>query len=213
MSDNKAIRNAKVWTADKSNPWAECIVVRDNKIAFAGTYNDAEEFIDEKTEVIDAGGKMIIPSFIDSHTHTSMLIRSSWLEPFDFEGCQTMDEVMKMVADYIGNRTPEEFPYVYADPVPTELIEKEHADKHIVDKYVSDRPVLLSDTSFHQCIANSKMLELMEITKDTPYNEESAANYLRDEKGEPNGVILERLHEFNGDIQKMYEKIGWEPPR
>lgn len=212
MYADKVIRNGYIWTANRINPEASAVAVKDKKIIYVGDDWEANGLIGDDTEIIDLGGRMMMPSFIDSHTHTTMMINSSWIEPFDFEKCETMDDVMKMVVNKIGDKTPEEYPYVYADPVPTELIEREKADRKIIDKYVNDRPVLLGDTSFHQCIVNSKMLELMEITKDTPYNEEGAANYLRYADGEPNGVILERLHEFNGDILKMYNKLGWMPP-
>lgn len=66
-------RNAEIYTVDPAMPWAKEMAVEDGKIAYIGelTENTADE-------VIDCGGKMIMPGFIDAHAHPGFMNKSSW---------------------------------------------------------------------------------------------------------------------------------------
>jgi imidazolonepropionase len=45
------------------------IAVRDGIIEQVGTRNEVEKTIDRNAEVIDAGGRIVLPGFVDAHTH------------------------------------------------------------------------------------------------------------------------------------------------
>jgi len=62
-----AVVNARVWTGDRTRPWAEAIAVREAEIAAVGT--SAEIRAAASTAPIDAGGRLIVPGFIDTHVH------------------------------------------------------------------------------------------------------------------------------------------------
>ncbi len=47
----------------------EAVAVKGEKIIFAGTNTGAEEFKNEKTEIIDLHGKTMTPGFIEGHGH------------------------------------------------------------------------------------------------------------------------------------------------
>jgi predicted amidohydrolase YtcJ len=55
------------------------------------------------------------------------------------------------------------------------------------------------------------MLELMEITRDTPDPVPGLEMFVRDEAGEPTGLLRELVHLHF--IDALYEKIGWTPPQ
>ena len=82
--------------------------------------------------------------------------------------------------------------------------------KEWLDEYVSDRPVRLQDFTDHACWYNSKALELMEISRDTPETG-AAPFFVRDEKGEPTGWVQEPLPGLNVE-EKLYDNLGWHPP-
>ena len=63
------IRNARVYTVDAQQPWAESVAIKGNKIEWVGSTKDAESHAGSNTKVIDAGGRMLLPGFIDSHFH------------------------------------------------------------------------------------------------------------------------------------------------
>jgi hypothetical protein len=63
------IRNARVWTADPSRPRAQAVAIRGDRILWVGEEADAGRVVDADTRVIDAGGRLLLPGFIDSHNH------------------------------------------------------------------------------------------------------------------------------------------------
>jgi hypothetical protein len=63
------IRHAHVYTVDEQHPWAEAVVVRGDRIAWVGSDAEAVPYIRASTKVVDAGGRLLLPGFIDSHFH------------------------------------------------------------------------------------------------------------------------------------------------
>lgn len=63
------IINGDVRTLDREKPRAGALAVRGNRIVFVGSDADARKFIGEGTRLIDAGGKLVMPGFNDSHVH------------------------------------------------------------------------------------------------------------------------------------------------
>ncbi len=80
----------------------------------------------------------------------------------------------------------------------------------MLDAVVSDRPVLLQDFSDHAHWVNSRMIELLGVTRDTPDPVPGLEMFVRDDDGEPTGYILEMAYEHF--IDGMYDAIGWRPP-
>ena len=63
-------RNGDVYTMDPQRPWARAVAVRGNLIvAVADTDAMPAGVIGAKTRVIDLGGRMLLPGFVDGHTH------------------------------------------------------------------------------------------------------------------------------------------------
>ena len=63
------VRNGKVLTVDAKFTTAEAVAVRDGVFVKVGTDADVKPLIGDKTRVIDAGGKSVIPGLIESHVH------------------------------------------------------------------------------------------------------------------------------------------------
>ncbi len=63
------IINADVRTLDSETPKAQALAVRRNRVIFVGSDAEARKLIGEGTRLIDAGGKLVMPGFNDSHVH------------------------------------------------------------------------------------------------------------------------------------------------
>src|SRR5690348_468266 len=63
------IRNGSVWTGNESQPTAEAVAVRDGRIVAVGTESDARARFGRDAEEIDAGGRTVLPGFLDVHNH------------------------------------------------------------------------------------------------------------------------------------------------
>src|SRR5574337_176476 len=63
-----AIVNARIWTGNPQQPWAQAIALRGDRIAIVGT-NEAVTRALSGVKPVDAHGQMVTPGFIDSHVH------------------------------------------------------------------------------------------------------------------------------------------------
>jgi predicted amidohydrolase YtcJ len=63
------VRNAVVWTGDSSQPRAQALAIRGERLIAVGSNAQIEAHRSSRTRVIDAAGRFITPGFIDDHTH------------------------------------------------------------------------------------------------------------------------------------------------
>src|SRR5262245_41268584 len=63
------IVNAKVATLDAKRPNAQAIAVKGERILAVGSAAEIERYKGEKTSVIDADGRTVVPGINDAHTH------------------------------------------------------------------------------------------------------------------------------------------------
>ena len=63
------IVNARIYTVNPGQPWAEAIAIRGDKILAVGHPKQIEIYRGRSTKVIDAKGKLVLPGFTDCHIH------------------------------------------------------------------------------------------------------------------------------------------------
>ena len=63
-----ALINGRFWTGDPGRPWVDALAVSDGRIVAVGT-SDAIELLAGDGEVIDVRQRLVLPGFIDTHTH------------------------------------------------------------------------------------------------------------------------------------------------
>jgi predicted amidohydrolase YtcJ len=69
QNNDTILINGKILTADAPFSIRQALVVRDGKIAAVGTNAEARKAAGPKAQVIDLGGRTVIPGLIDSHMH------------------------------------------------------------------------------------------------------------------------------------------------
>jgi len=204
MHRYKVLKNGKIWTGDRSSLWKDVLVTEGENIVYTGVGDVPAEYLAD-AEAFDLGKKMVIPSLIDSHIHISSLAQSTYF--YVMENTDTVEIIQKNIRQYANTHPDQAF--IYVESCPTVLMDDSRMTKEYLDAVVPDRPVLLCDASFHRALLNSKMLELMEITREN-HTHGGLKVYEKNAKGELTGIVYE--HAYDDDIEKMYEKIGWYPP-
>jgi hypothetical protein len=63
------IRNARVYTVDEKQPWAQAVGIVGDRIRWVGTNEEMASHTGAQTKVVDAGARLLLPGFIDSHLH------------------------------------------------------------------------------------------------------------------------------------------------
>jgi len=66
----KVFFNAKVFTGDPQNPYADSVAIRNDKVLVAGTLPEVLKSVSASAPRIDLGGKSLFPGFVDSHSHS-----------------------------------------------------------------------------------------------------------------------------------------------
>ena len=92
-----AIVNGKVWTADPGRPWAEGIAVRGEEIVAVGTTDEIRRAAGDITP-IDAGGRLVVPGFIDTHVH--FVDGGFRLASVQLRDAKTRDEFVSRIAAF-----------------------------------------------------------------------------------------------------------------
>ena len=183
---DKLFTNAIVKTMSETQPEAEAVATKDNKIIFVGSALDAQKFVGNDTEVFDLTGKMVLPGFVDGHDH---LIGTDWLNmDLMLHAATSKQDVLNMTKAF-AEANPN-LPVIsgigwsleaFGDyPTATEL-----------DAAVSDRPVILMDWTSHEGWLNTAALKAGNITKDTPDTKPGTTYWMRDEDGNPTGMGME----------------------
>lgn len=68
-SGAKILFNGNIFTADSSQPWVEAIAIDADTIAGAGTLEELKRIMGADVTPIDLEGSVVLPGFVDSHTH------------------------------------------------------------------------------------------------------------------------------------------------
>lgn len=200
------LKNALVYTSNEEQPWADTVVVQGGRITYVG--EESGWTADGVTPVHDMKGSLVLPGFIDAHTHPTMVTKSMWHVRLPWT--EDIDEVLDFIREYGDAHPPEEVPFLYFEYYPSTLFGERKPTKELLDSAIRDRPVFCQDFSEHAHWVNTKMLEMMEVTKDTPDPVPGLEMFARDENGEPTGHLFEMVHYHF--LEKMYENLGWRPP-
>ena len=68
VSVTLALVNGRIWTGDPGRPWVDALAVSDGRIVAIGT-SEGIELLAGDAEVIDVRQRLVLPGFIDTHTH------------------------------------------------------------------------------------------------------------------------------------------------
>ena len=88
--------NGNVITMDPRKRWAQALLVRDRRIEFVGATDEALQCGATGCEVVDLGGKTVMPGFIDSHMHgflTAIMVNRG----VHLETARTVDDVCQRI--------------------------------------------------------------------------------------------------------------------
>lgn len=181
------ISNAKIYTVNDKQPWAEAVAIKNDEIVFVGSESDSKAWIGDKTVIHDVDGKMVLPGFIDSHAHVVM--GGAYVRSLSLDSFATPEYWVKQVKQYADENPDADILFGYGflasafGPMgPTSLQ---------LDQVVADRAVYIMDEGFHGAWANTKAMELLGITDSTPDLEPGFSYYKRDNNGHATGYLLE----------------------
>ena len=178
--------NGIVYTVDPARRVAQALAVRGREIVFVGRTTGGKNWIGPQTRVIDLQGKMVLPSFVDSHCHLTSGVCEIY-EPI-LHGIQTLEGYQQAVREFfIANPG---LPGIQAGGWVNAVFDPHGPTRDLLDAVVSTIPVVLYSEDYHNAWANSKALELAGITAQTPDPVNGIIE--RDAAGNPSGTLREK---------------------
>lgn len=186
-SNQKLYINGVFYTVNQLQPWAEAMLVEDGEIVSIGTEAGVRELADAEAEIIDLGGKFVMPGIHDVHMHPLEASSSN----FDFIiGDEVLDP--ELYFDDIlaaSNAKPgNDWLLGWGHYIHT-VTEAERNPKEILDDVSTTRPIAIMEQTSHSFWVNSKALELagIDIDSENPVG----GIIMRDENDEPNGILVD----------------------
>jgi predicted amidohydrolase YtcJ len=177
----------RIYTVDAGHSWAEAVAIREGKFVYAGTSDGARAFIGDGTRVVDLAGRMVLPGLHDVHIHPTMGGLKK-LYACTFPSTLDHAEVVERVAA-CAKANPEQA-WVVGGSWNSGSVATAPPHKSMLDAVLPDRPVFLTDLSYHMAWVNSKALGLAGLTRDTP-DPEGGEFYRDPASGELTGVLAE----------------------
>lgn len=181
-----ALVNGKLYV--KPGVFAQAALCEDGVIRQVGTTADILAAAGD-AQVVDCGGRTVIPGLNDSHMH--LLGVGVGMYEADITGVRSIDEMVERVRAY-RQRYPERCTQgIHAVGWNQDLFtgEKRIPDRHDLDRVATDIPVVLERVCGHVVTGNSRTVELLGLTKDSP--QYSGGTWEKDAQGEPAGIFTE----------------------
>ncbi len=176
--------NGSIVTMNVEQPVAEAFLVSGDRIVDVGTAEEMRNAHPE-AELIDFGGKTVMPGIIESHGHMLNLGRIAIR--LDLQGVDDPQEVVRLLADRVAETPPGDWieGWGWDDGAWREQMT---AISDELSNVSPDNPVWFGGLHGYNGWANDKALEVAGITGDTPDPEEG--QILRNQTtGEPTGIL------------------------
>jgi predicted amidohydrolase YtcJ len=182
------IRGADVHTFDAARPRAEAVAVHDGRIVFVGDDADAAAWIGPGTQVLDAGGRVLIPGFVDAHVHlVDGGVELGQCALFELEAADAiLAEVARCAAAGRG--------WVEGAGWSLPAFGPEGPGRAALDAVTGGRPALLWAADGHSAWVNTAALARAGVDGDTP--DPPGGRIERGPDGAPSGVLRESATEL-----------------
>ena len=192
MTADMIIKGNAIFDSVSDKPFAGFVAVKGNRIAAVGKEMDSiSQYAGDDTKIIDAGDRLVMPGFHDSHTH--LILAGMYKTYPNLGSARSEEEAAVMLKEYYDSQPGDGWVYgfnwyhVFWD-------KKELPRKETLDRYFPDRPVFLINAEAHGAWVNSLALEIAGVTADTP--DPFGGEIARDENGEPTGFLYESAIEY-----------------
>ena len=185
------ITHANVWTVDPAHPKAEAIAILRDRIVGVGTEAEVNAWRGPNSKVIDAGGKLVLPGFNDSHVH--FVSGGAQLDNVQLNDATSGQEFVRRIGER-AKTTPKGSWILGGDWDETKWSPPDLPTKEMIDPVTGDTPVFVSRYDGHMGLANSAALRAAGITAQTP--DPPGGTIVRDAKGNPTGALKDAAQDL-----------------
>jgi len=195
MLADQLLINGRIYTMDAGCPRASAVAIAGERILAVGDDPSAlRDLLAPGGEVLDLGGRCVIPGLTDSHIHFTWYALG--LRELDLTKATTLDEMLALVAEQAQETAPGER---WTESAKGWIIgrgwdqerwpERCFPTAADLDTVAPAHPVVLRAKSGHALVANSLALRLAGVTAETL--DPPGGRIGRDAEGRPDGMLFE----------------------
>lgn len=153
-----------IYTLEPGVSTTETVLVQNGRIQAIGKRAELEK---HGQRIVDLKGKTMLPAFIDSHSH--LMGVANGLLQVDLTEAASFDQVKEKIQRFIRENQVPKGKWVLAKGIDHGVLqEKRLPEKAFLDEITAQHPLVVQHTTGHSGVLNSKGLEVLGITAQTP---------------------------------------------
>ena len=204
-SENKSCKsadvvliNSTIYTLNDSAPNAQAVAFLGDTLVFVGSNALSKEYQCNDAKVIDLKGSYVYPGFVDSHAHLKGIGHRE--NSLNLQGIDSLKEMLTTVEIFSNGIQPGEW-VVGRGWIEKVWPEKRFPTRYELDRFSSDKPVILERADGHAVVVNSLALELAGISSES--NDPHGGRIEKDKNGEPTGMLIDKATSL---VEKLIPK-------
>jgi predicted amidohydrolase YtcJ len=182
------LHNGNIATLDKERPFAKAVAIADGRFLFVGGDKEVMARKGNGTQVIDAGGRAVIPGLNDSHMHP---IRGglNYNMELRWDGVPSLADALLMLKEQAARTPPPQWVRVVGGWTEFQFAERRMPTLEEINAVAPDTPVFVLHL-YDRAWLNGAALRAVGYTKETP--DPPAGEIQRDKQGNPTGLVIAR---------------------
>src|SRR5467141_1007864 len=187
MQPDSIVHNAKIAT-NGAPSFVEAVAIKDGKISAVGRSDDIMAYRGDTTQMIDVGGRTVIPGLNDSHMHP---IRGglNYNMELRWDGVPSLADAMRMLKEQAQRTPPPQWVRVIGGWTEFQFAERRMPTLEEINQAAPETPVFVLHL-YDRAFLNGAALRAVGYTKDTP--ELVGGEIQRDKQGNPTGLLIAR---------------------
>ncbi|MDP4033138.1 MAG: amidohydrolase [Pseudorhodobacter sp.] len=154
MTPDMIISNARVLTMDGDNPRAGAVALAAGRIVAVGSCAAIEALAGKQTQMMDAGGRTLLPGFVESHLH--LVLGGAELAHLQLHGLGGMSAMKAAFCSFAAAHPGR--PLLMAQGADYAMLD--HAvTRHDLDAIIAERPIAMTSHDHHTVWANTAALQ------------------------------------------------------
>ncbi len=189
--------NGKVYTGEL--PLVQAFAVEDGKFVFAGNDREAKTLAESGDELVDLQGQFVCSGFNDSHMHL-LNYGSSLMSAKLAEHTDSLEHMIQCMQDFATKHPVKGNAWLMGRGWNQDYFTdvKRMPNRYDLDRVSTEVPVIVVRACGHCLAVNSKAIELLGVTAETPQPEGGEIGI---EDGEPDGRF------FDNAMDRVYKAI------